>query len=467
MSHSFNIRGLGGVFMLALAGCAQVPRYAAPIVQTPTTYKEAGPWIMAQPDDSAARGKWWAIFGDPQLDALETRLNKDNPSLAAADARYAQALAVAGQARSGLLPAITVNADASRNRLAAGHPLGQGNSLTYTERDIGTAFGYEVDLWGRVHANLAAARADAQASAGDVAAARLLLQAQLATIYFALRGDDEALALYARTVDSYARAYALTQTRHEGGIASGIDVNRAQTQLATAKAQRDAVFADRAVLEHTLAVLTGVPPSALTLSPVKYIAGLPDVPVSAPSTLLQRRPDIAAAERRVYAANARIGVARAALFPQVTLGGSAGFQTVSGALLTAPNTFWALGPASALATLFDNGKRRAAIAQARAQFDEASANYRETVLGAFRDVEDALARLRWLAAQTQDQSEAVRGANATLDLALFRYRSGAADYIEVTTAQTDSLNAERALVTLHVQQAQARVDLVRALGGGL
>ena len=449
-----------------LGGCTLAPAYQPAKVPIPPAFKEAGDWAPAQPADTAPRGHWWAMFNDAELDADEALLEADNPTLAASAARYRQAQAALRQAGAELLPAINASADISRVRLSGGRPLGQGNPLNYAQSDLGAALSYELDLWGRVRSGAAAARATAAASASDLAATRLLLQAQLASTYLLLRSDDEALALYDRTVTSYARALDLTRTRHEGGIASGIDVNRAATQLASARAQRDAIVQDRAVLEHALAVLIGKAPGALTVAPRTAAIIAPLVPAVAPSTLLQRRPDIAAAERRMFAANARIGVARAALFPQITLSASAGFEATAGALLAAPNSFWALGPAAALAPLFDGGRRRAAVASAHAQFDEAAAGYRGTVLTALREAEDALARTHGLAAQTAHQAEAARAAEATLELALFRYRSGAADYIEVTTAQAEALTAARALVAAHAQQAQAAVDLVRALGGG-
>jgi multidrug efflux system outer membrane protein len=449
-----------------LGGCTLAPAYHPATVPVPAAFKEAGDWAPAQPADAAPRGRWWAMFNDAELDADEALLETDNPTLATSAARYRQAQAALRQAGAELLPAINASADISRVRLSGGRPLGQGNPLNYAQSDLGAALNYELDLWGRVRSGAAAARANAAASAGDFAATRLLLQAQLASTYLLLRSDDEALALYDRTVASYARALALTRTRHEGGIASGIDVNRAATQLASARAQRDAIMQDRAVLEHALAVLIGKAPGALTVVPRSAAIIAPWVPAVAPSALLERRPDVAAAERRMFAANARIGVARAALFPQITLSASAGFEATAGALLAAPNSFWALGPAAALAPLFDGGRRRAALAAAHAQFDEAAAGYRSTVLTALREAEDALARTHGLATQTDHQTEAARAAEATLELALFRYRSGAADYIEVTTAQTEALNAERALVAVHAQQAQAAVDLVRALGGG-
>lgn len=456
------------VLALALGGCSLAPAYAPPAVAVPAAYKEAGPWTQATPMDTAPRGAWWQAFGDPVLDDLESRIERANPTLAAALARYDHARAAASQARAGLFPEIDASADVVRERVSAGRPLSaSGQAARYTDRDVGASLSYELDLWGRVRNAVRAGAAEAKASEADVAAARLSLQAQLADTYFALRGADAEARLLADTVAAYERAAELTRTRHDGGIASGLDVSRAQTILSTARASLSEVAADRAIAEHRIAALVGEPAGSFAIAPATPALTPLVFPASTPSTLLQRRPDIAAAERRVAAANARIGVARAALFPSITLGGSGGFETTSGNLLSAPFGFWALGPASAVLALFDGGKRRAGVRISRADYEEAAANYRETVLGAFREVEDNLALAHHLAAETKDQRAAAAAAEHTRDLALVRYRDGASDYLDVVTAQTAALESERAVLNLETRRLTVSVDGIRALGGGV
>ncbi len=461
MQHGKRVALLGA---LMLAGCATAPVYERPAVPVASAFKEQGPWQTAGTDVPAA-GQWWKIFGEPDLDALAVRIEQGNPSLAAAVARYDQALAQVRRARADRLPQVGIGANAGRERVSAGRPLSAGQSVTYNNLQVGASLSYEIDLFGRVRNNIRAARADAQASESDIAAVRLGLQAQLASTYFDMRGLDARLVLLRETVAAFTRAYELTSTRHEGGIASGIDVSRAGAQLATAKAELDAVAASRALDEHAIAILVGESPSSFSVTIVERQVAPPAIPVGLPSTLLERRPDIVVAERQVAAANARIGVARSALFPQVTLGGSGGFEAAAGGLLSASNGFWALGPLSAALSIFDGGARRAQVRVARAQFDEAAANYRQTVLTAFREVEDDLAAVRYLAAQERNQAEAARQAERTRELATTRYRDGASDYLEVVIAQTAALDAERALLTLRSNQLQAATDLVRALGG--
>lgn len=447
-----------------LAGCATAPDYVRPAVPVTPAFKEQGPWTLAGTDVPPA-GEWWLVFRDPVLDDLMPRVTAANPTLAAAVARYDQAAAQVRRARADLLPSIDVGADVGRERLSAGRPVALSGAATYTDVTVGASLAYELDLFGRVRNGVREARVGAEASEADLAATRLALQARLATIYFDMRGLDARLTLLRDSVAAFQRAYDLTSTRHDGGIASGLDVSRARTVLANARAEVDSVSAARARDEHAIAILLGEAPASFSLPVKERQAEPPAIPVGLPSTLLQHRPDVVAAERRVAAANARIGVARAALFPRVTLGAQGGFEAVRGDILSASNAFWALGPLSTLLSVFDGGARRANVRITRAQFDEASASYRETVLDAFREVEDDLASARHLAGQERNLLDAARSAERTADLALTRYRDGASDYLEVVTAQTAALDAQRALLTTRSEQLRVATDLVRALGG--
>ncbi|AIT05949.1 RND transporter [Sphingomonas taxi] len=456
---------LATVAALAIAACSTAPDYRRPTATMPPAFKEAAGWQTAGAAVPPA-GKWWQAFGDATLDGLEEQIAGGNFDLAAATARYEQARGLVRQVRSDLYPEIGVGASAGRQRVSAGRPLSPTDSAaTYTVATVGPSLDYEVDLFGRVRNSIRASTAAAQASEADVAGLRLGLQAQLATAYFDMRGLDARIVLLRETVTAFERAFRLTDTRHSGGIASGIDVSRAQSQLSSARAELSSVAIARQRDEHAIAVLIGRPPAEVTIAVVDRQLAPPAIPAGLPSTLVERRPDIAAAERRVAAANARIGVARAALFPSLTLGASGGFQAATGALFSASNTFWALGPVSAALAVFDGGRRRAGVRIARADYDETVATYRQTVLDAFREVEDDLSAQRLLAAQEKDQHVAADAAARTRDLALTRYRDGAADYLDVVTAQTAALDAQRALLDLRSRQLQAATDTIRALGG--
>jgi len=458
------------VLAAALGGCSFAPHYAPPVTQAPAAFKEAptGPWQAATPLDHMPRGAWWTGFGDPVLDDLEARVEAGSPTAAAAVARYDQAVALADAAASARLPTIGAAADIGRNQVSATRPLAVPGSgpQRYTDKVAGGTFTYEIDLWGRVRNTIRAGRAGAQASAADLESVRLSLHALVADTYFQLRGLDAEDRLLRQTVDAYSRAAELTYTRHQGGIASGLDINRARAQLSSARARISDIAVERAANEHALAVLVGASPSTFSIAPAVPALDPLAVPTGAPSTLVQRRPDIAAAERRMAAENARIGVARAAFFPTLTLGGSGGFETTGGNFLAAPNSFWALGPLSAAVTLFDGGRRAAQVRNARAIFAEAAADYRDTVLGAFREVEDNLAAARHLAVEQHDQDDAAAAAQRTSDLALERYHDGASDYLEVVVAQTAALDAQRASLSVHTRRLQTSVALIRALGGG-
>jgi len=453
------------VLSAVLGGCTLAPT-PRPVVATPAHY-DAIPasWSEAAPADTAPRGPWWQAFGDPVLDDLETRAEAASPTLAAALARRNEARAVLGETAAALVPEIDGVASAERERESRNRPLSTGTAATFNDYRIGPQLTYEVDLWGRVRNLVRAARSEARASDADLASVRLSLQASVADAYARLRGLDAEQDLLTRSVEAYTRADALTRARHQGGAVSGLDENRAMTVLGNARALAVDVANQRNTTEHELAALVGQTASGFHVAPVGHVIPSPAVPVGTPSTLLQRRPDIAAAERRVAEANARIGSAHAALFPTITLGLDAGYETTGPALLKTPNTFWALGPLGLNLPIFDGGKRRAALRLARAQFDESAANYRSTVIGAFREVEDALAAARDLAREVTEQQAAVKAAEATSRLSFIRYREGAADYLEVVTAQTDALNAERTLLAVQTREAQASVAIVRALGG--
>ena len=452
---------------LSLGACSLAPDYHPPQTTAPAQFKEVAGWTAATPRDAEARGTWWSAYRDPVLDDLESRAEAASPTLAAALARYDQARAAARGSQADLYPQVDVNAGASRNRLSRDRPLSTGSAPKYNEYSVGGSIAYELDLWGRIRNTVAANRAEAQASQADLSSARLSLQASVADAYFRLRGLDAQAQLLDRSVAAFTRARDLTDTRHRGGIVSGIDVNRARTVLGNAQAQVAEVANDRAATEHELAALTGALASDFSVAPDIRPLEPPALPIGTPSELLQRRPDIAAAERRVFAANAQIGVARAAYFPSLTLGASGGWQATGGDLFSSPNTFWSLGPLSTLLNLFDGGRRKADVRISRARYEEIAADYRSTVLTAFREVEDAIAARRHLSSQGQAQAQAAQAAQRTSDIATLRYRDGASDYLDVVSAQTDALEAQRAYLLVQTQRMQASVAIVRAMGGAV
>lgn len=450
---------------LALGACSLAPPYQPPATPIAGAFKEQGPWTPAEPADAQPRGQWWTMFDDPVLTGLEVRAEKANPTLAAAVAAYDQARALAAQARAGLIPEVDGSGLATRQRRSDDAPLRVGGPDNYTTNQLGASLAYEIDLWGRLR-NLSREAGDrAEASEADLRSARLSLQADLADDYLTLRGYDAQIRLLDATVTAYSRALDLTQIRHTGGDATGLDVARAQTQLSTAKVQLSDLGAQRALMEHAIAALVGESASNFALAPIDKALPQPKVAVSAPSRLLQRRPDIAAAERRAAAANADVGVARAALFPSLMLDGSAGWQTAGGInLIQAPNSFWMVGPQLAGA-IFDGGRRAGAVRASKAAFEQASASYRGVVLNALRDVEDQMALSNRLAAEAKDAGDAVAAARRTEALANIRYKQGVATYLDVVTAQTATLAAEQTAIALTTRRLQASVNLTRALGG--
>lgn len=451
--------------LLLLGACSLAPPLKVPEVPTADAYKESGPWAPARPADRLPRDSWWTLYDNAELDALETRLIAGNPSLAAALANYAQAKALSDQARAGLFPTLGVNASAERAHNSANAPVTTAPHY-YDDYILGGTVSYELDLWGQIRNEVRAGEANAAASAADLENARLSLTAQLVQDYVQLRSLDQQSAILADTVKAYARALSLAQQRHDAGIAPGLDVAQAQTQLDSTRSQASQILAQRALMEHAIAALVGVSASTFSIPAAIVHIELPPVPSGVPSTLLERRPDVAAAERRMVAANAGIGVARAAYFPSLTLNAQGGFQSTSIAnLLSAPSSFWALGP-SVLLSVFDGGLRRAQVAEARASFDASAANYRGTAVAAFQQVEDSLAELNHYHDAAVEERAAVEAAQRTLNLSMALYLQGAADYLTVVTSQTALLQAQLQALSLDTLQLTASVDLVRALGGG-
>ncbi len=461
-------RILPGCLMLALAGCSLAPTYQRPAMAIPAAYKDhSGLWTQATPGDMQSRGDWWKIFGDSTLDGLETRLDQANPSLAVALARYDIATAYEGEVRSQLFPQIGAEASPTNNRQSNNRPLrGSNQPDEYEANTAQLSAGYDLDLWGRIRNEVAAGNAQAQAADADLASAKLSLESQLADQYILLRGYDIQAHIIDGSLDEYRKGLTTTENRFAGGIASGLSVSRAKTQLSDAMAQAAEVTAQRALAEHAIASLVGEPASSFSLPASDVQIGLPEIPVGIPSTLLERRPDIAAAERRTFAANADIGVARAAFYPDFSLSAILGWQnTGNGSLLSAGNRMWALGPLASL-NLFDGGLLRAKERKAQAEFDEAAGQYRATVLNAFQQVEDNLSLLTNLSREAHDEDAAADAAKDSAQIATNRYSEGIVNYLDVVTAQTSYLQAARNAEQVRMRRLQASVDLIRALGGG-
>ena len=457
------------VLALSLSACTLGPDYQRPELPVAAEFKQAEGWKPASPADVLARGEWWRLYGDAELDALVGRLNVDNQNLAAAEAQFRQARALVRGARSQLFPILSGSAGVTRSAQGSGSSdtsggsFGSGVSESY---EAGLSASWEADIWGRLRRNLEANRASMQASAADLAAVRLSLQAELVQTYLQLRVIDEHQRLLDQTVAAYARSLRLTENQYRAGIVPKSDVTQAQTQLKSTQAQAIDLRWQRAQMEHAIAVLIGVAPSELDIAVREDIPALPGVPLAVPSQLLERRPDIASAERQVMAANANIGVAEAAWYPDLTLSASGGYRNSSFSdLFSVPNRFWSLGPQLAL-TLLDFGSRRAELERAEASYDQTVATYRQTVLDSFREVEDYLVQLRVLEEEAVVQREALEAAQESLRLIENQYRAGTVDFLSVVTVQTTALNNERTNLTLLGDRLTASVLLIAALGGG-
>jgi NodT family efflux transporter outer membrane factor (OMF) lipoprotein len=452
---------------ILLSACSLAPDYKVPQTPAPAAYKETGPWVQASAQDAMPSGAWWELYGDTTLNGLEGRIESANPTLAQAVARYAAARGYLAESQSGILPTLALGGHADTDKQSANRPLRSANQPTYYGDDMTAAsLSWDLDLWGRVRNEVAAGTYEAQSSFADLAAVLLSLRAQLADDYLQLRGLDAEARLLNDTMDIYGKALMLTNYRHDKGIASGLDVSRAQTQFSDAQAQLSDVLARRALLEHAIASLAGEAAPSFAISAQVIAFKVPNVPAGIPSTLLQRRPDIAASERLVAATNAGIGVARAAFYPDISLSALAGFQnTGNDSLLTAPDAFWALGPSMAL-TVFDNGFHEGQLSVAKAANASAAAAYRGTVLKAFQDVEDNLATLSHLAEEADAKSTSVAAATRTEDLALSLYQNGALSFLDVVVAQTTALEAQQAALSIQTRRLQASIGLIHALGGG-
>ena len=458
-----------------LAACAVGPDYKRPATPPSSEFKEAREWKQAEPAEAIQRGKWWVIYQDPILDELEQSIDVSNESVKLAEAQYRQALALAREASASLWPAL--NADASATRQSQGSSRGaavsggngggvnlqQGVSTIYT---LGLQAAWELDLWGGLRRAAESGREAAFASHGDLEAMRLSMQSQLANDYFALRTADATRQLLDDTIQAYERSARITRNQYAAGVAARVDVAQAETQLEQTKAQAIDIDVGRAQLEHAIAILIGKAPSEFALPPGPLNASMPAVPLGLPSDLLERRPDVAAAERRVASANAQIGVARAAFFPSLTLAASGGYASSStGHLISAPNRFWSIGPSLNL-PLFEGGKLRAQSFGAQAGYDAAVATYRQTVLSAFQSVEDNLAALRILEQEADAQDRAVKLARESVTLTINQYKAGTVSYLSVVTVQATALENERSAVSILGRRLGAHVTLITALGGG-
>ena len=455
------------VALMLLASCTVGPDYVKPTAKAPAAYKELGGWKKAEPKDEAIKGAWWEIFKDPRLNSLEEQVNISNQNVAAAEAQYRQASALVQSARSGYFPTVTAGGSFVRARRSANVSGG-----TFAGADTTSDFllplhaSWEADIWGKVRRSVESARAGQEASAADLEAVRLSVHAELAQDYFQLSALDTEKKLLEETVFALQKSLELTKNRYVSGVASRADVLQAETQLKSTQAQAVDIGVQRSQLEHAIALLIGKPASVFSLPSVGLTTELPAIPVGLPSELLERRPDIASAERRVASANALIGVAEAAFYPSLTLSGSAGFEASSlSKWLSWPSRFWSVGAAVA-ETVFEGGLRRSLTDQARAVYDANVASYRQTVLTGFQEVEDNLAALRILEEEAGIQDEAVKAAQQSLTVTTNQYRAGTVSYLDVIVAQTIALTNERTAIGIRGRRMTAGVQLIKALGGG-
>lgn len=467
--RNLALAAVAGMLSL-LSACVSVgPNYVKPAPFAPQTkatippsYKEMDGWRLAQPKDNVLRGNWWELYAIPELDALEQQVAAANQNVAQAEANYRQAQALVRASRSGYYPTVTGGASATRYRRSSEvSSLGQYNDFL-----LPIDFSWEIDLWGRVRRTVEANQAGARASQADLASALLSAQALLAQDYFLLRTVDAQKKVLEDTTAGYQKTLDMTKNRYAAGVASRADVLQAETQLSTAQAQSIDLGVQRAQLSHAMALLVGKPPSAFSIPVAPLVATPPPVPIGVPSDLLERRPDIASAERNVAAANARIGVAEAAFYPNVTLSAAAGLEAASLAKwLTWPARFWSVGPAVS-EVLFDGGLRRAQTEQARATYDGEVAAYRQTVLTGFQEVEDSLAALRVLEEEARVQQEALAAARQTVEVVTNQYKAGTVSYLNVIVVQTIALSNEQTALNILGRRMAASVTLVKALGGG-
>ena len=479
MNKSNEMRRVGltaaGAALVIIAGCSVGPDYHQPAglksepvpssYTVPTSTNNVGEWKTAEPSADLPRGAWWEVFSDNELNRLETLAASENQDLAAAAARLEQSRADLGIARADYYPQFSADPEVTRQRTSAAAPLQKGKAHTYNNFVAPLNMNWELDLWGRVRRQVESARANFVASADDLESARLAMQAEVAIDYFSLRELDQERRVVADTIETFRRSLELTQNRRKGGIVSDLDVSQAETQLRSTEAELPSLDLQRARTLHALATLCGQSAISFQLTTATLTNSIPGVPARVPSELLERRPDIAAAERRMASANAQIGVAKSAFYPRVFLTGAAGFQSVGASdLFDWPSRVWSLGPSVSL-PIFTGGRNRSQLIRARASYDESVANYRQTVLGGFQEVEDQLAAQKLLATQLDAQSAALVAARHTLEIANNRYKAGVVTYLEVATAQNVELTNERNVIQLEGQRLNAEVSLIKALGG--
>ncbi len=449
--------------LISLIACAVGPDYQRPALPVPAAYKEGKLWKEAQPRDNEIRGGWWTVFNDNDLNALVEEVTISNQSLAQAEAQYRQALTLVQGARANAYPRITVSPTATRSRSAMSSATG---SETTSQFSLPFNAAWTVDIWGRVRRQVESSVAGAQASAANLQALRLLLQTELAQDYFLLRISDTQKKILDETVTAYQKALELTLNRYNAGVAAKADVVQATTQLRSAQAQAIDLGIQRAQLEHAIALLIGKAPAKFSIAPAPYSPVIPKIPSGIPSDLLERRPDIASAERTMAAANAQIGIAKSAYYPALTLSATSGYQnTLLADLLSAPGFFWSLGPALAQ-TLFDGGVIKAQTEQAIALYDASVAAYRQVILTSFQEVEDSLAALTILNEEAQVQEEALSSARESVVLTTNQYKAGTVSYLNVIAAQTIALTNEKTALGIRSQRLNASVLLIKALGGG-